>query len=107
VRQVLRNLVSNALKYGGTNVTVRVGYESDVAFVRVEDDGEGVEPEERETIFEPYRRAHDAPGLTASMGLGLAISRQLARLMGGDLTYTRESSLTVFTLSMPKADGHD
>jgi signal transduction histidine kinase len=107
VRQVLRNLVSNALKYGGTNVTVRVGYESDVAFVRVEDDGEGVEPEERETIFEPYRRAHDAPGLTASMGLGLAISRQLARLMGGDLTYTRKSSRTVFTLSMPKADMHD
>jgi signal transduction histidine kinase len=104
VRQVLRNLVSNALKYGGDNVMVRVGYDSGKAFVRVEDDGEGVEPEERETIFEPYRRAHDAPGLTASMGLGLAISRQLARLMGGDLTYARTSSLTVFTLSMPNAD---
>jgi signal transduction histidine kinase len=104
VRQILRNLVSNALKYGGHNVTVRVGGEQGKAFVSVEDEGAGVAPDERETIFEPYRRAHDAPGLTASMGLGLAISRHLARLMDGDLTYARTSGLTVFTLSMPIVD---
>jgi PAS domain S-box-containing protein len=103
VRQILRNLVSNALKYGGDNITVRVGCESDEVFVKVEDDGDGVAPDERETIFEPYRRAHHAPGLTASMGLGLAISRHLARLMDGDLTYERRTGLTVFTLSMPTA----
>jgi len=104
VRQILRNLVSNALKYGGDNVTVRVGCESGRVFVKVEDDGDGVAPDERESIFEPYRRAHDAPGLTASMGLGLAISRDLARLMDGDLTYEMAPSSTVFTLSMPNAD---
>lgn len=104
VRQILRNLVSNALRYGGHNVTVRVGGEQGKAFVSVEDDGAGVAPDERETIFEPYRRAHDAPGLTASMGLGLAISRHLARLMDGDLTYARTSGLTVFTLTMPIVD---
>jgi signal transduction histidine kinase len=104
VRQILRNLVSNALRYGGDNVMVRVGYDSGNAFVRVEDDGEGVAPDEWESIFEPYRRAHDAPGLTASMGLGLAISRDLARLMDGDLTYAMKPSLSVFTLSMPTAE---
>lgn len=104
VRQILRNLVSNALRYGGDNITVRVGSDSGKAFVRVEDDGDGVAPHERESIFEPYRRAHDAPGLTASMGLGLSISRDLARLMDGDLTYEMLPSSSVFTLSMPSAD---
>ena len=101
VRQILRNLVSNALRYGGEEVVVRVGADDTHAYVRVEDDGHGVSPDEHERIFEPYRRAHDAPGLTASMGLGLSISRDLARLMGGDLTYAREPDLSVFTLSMP------
>jgi PAS domain S-box-containing protein len=101
VRQVLRNLVSNALRYGGANVAVRVGADTHHAYVSVEDDGQGVNPDERERIFEPYRRAHNAPGLTASMGLGLSISRDLARLMGGDLIYSREPGLSVFTLIMP------
>lgn len=101
VRQILRNLVTNALRYGGDQITVRVGGDDRNVFVRVEDDGEGVDAEEQDRIFEPYRRAHDAPGVTASMGLGLAISRQLARLMDGDLTYDYESGLSVFTLTMP------
>ena len=101
VRQVLRNLVTNALRYGGDQITVRVGGDDRNVFVRVEDDGGGVAAEEQDRIFEPYRRAHDAPGVTASMGLGLAISRQLARLMDGDLTYDYESGLSVFTLTMP------
>jgi len=101
VRQILRNLVTNALRYGGENIHVRVGGDETSVYVSVEDDGQGVEPEEHDRIFEPYRRAHDAPGLTASMGLGLSISRKLARLMGGDLSYRQEPGLSVFTLSMP------
>lgn len=102
VRQILRNLVSNAMRYGGEQIKVNVGGDEDTVFVRVEDNGPGVAVEERERIFEPYQRAHDAPGLTASMGLGLSISRHLARLMGGDLRYEEESGLSVFTLSMPR-----
>ena len=101
VRQILRNLVSNAMRYGGDQIHVRVAADGETAHVRVEDNGNGVAPEEQERIFEPYSRAHDAPGLTASMGLGLSISRHLARLMGGDLTYCSEPGLSVFTLSMP------
>jgi signal transduction histidine kinase len=101
VRQILRNLVSNAMRYGGDQIQVKVGRNRDTVHVRVEDNGQGVAPEDRERIFEPYSRAHDAPGLTASMGLGLSISRHLARLMGGDLTYCKDFDLSVFTLSMP------
>ncbi len=102
VRQILRNLFTNAVRYGGDRISVTIGHDEENVFVRVEDDGTGVPEEEKEAIFEPYRRAHTAPGLTASMGLGLSISRQLARLMEGDLTYHRDSDLTVFTLSMPR-----
>ena len=101
VRQILRNLVSNALRYGGERISVRVGGDGESVFVRVEDDGAGVIEEEHDRIFEPYRRAHDAPGVTASMGLGLSISRQLAHLMGGDLRYCRDGDLSVFVLTMP------
>jgi two-component system sensor histidine kinase MtrB len=103
VRQVLRNLVSNALRYGGEHIDVHVSRSGNMAAVTVSDDGVGVPPEDEETIFEPYRRAHDAPGVTASMGLGLTISRQLARLMGGDLVYRRADGVTVFELSLPLA----
>lgn len=101
VRQILRNLVSNARRYGGEQIRVKVGGDCDTVYVRVEDSGPGVAVEDWERIFEPYQRAHDAPGLTASMGLGLSISRHLARRMGGDLRYDTEDGQCVFTLAMP------
>jgi len=104
VRQILRNLISNALRYGGSRIRVCVSSDSSTAQVMVIDDGTGVPPEEQESIFEPYRRAHNIPGLTASMGLGLTISRQLARLMDGDVTYRRHHGESVFALTLPRMD---
>lgn len=101
VRQILRNLISNALRYGGDRVGLEVTCQSGWGVVRVRDNGSGVSPQERETIFQPYRRSQAAPGLTASMGLGLTISRRLARLMGGDVTYRRESDESIFELTLP------
>lgn len=69
----------------------------------VEDNGSAIPEEERGRIFEPYHRAHDAPGVAGSMGLGLSVSRQLARLMGGDLTYRYENAQSTFELSLPPA----
>jgi signal transduction histidine kinase len=71
------------------------------------DNGIGVPPEEQEAIFEPYRRAHNSPSLTASMGLGLSISRQLAQLMDGDLTYRRDPGKSIFALTLPIGDPFD
>ena len=58
----------------------------------------------RERIFKPYQRAHHATGLQGSIGSGLSVSRQLARLMGGDLTYRYEAGHSVFELSLPLAE---
>lgn len=103
VRQILRNLISNGLRYGGERIQISVGGSETAARVLVTDDGPGVPPEDRERIFESYQRAHNAPGLTSSMGLGLTISRQLARLMKGDLTYRYQDGDSIFELLLPKA----
>jgi signal transduction histidine kinase len=103
VRQIVRNLVTNALKYGGPGVTVEVDAVDESAVVRVTDDGNGIPENEWESIFEPYYRAHDPGGQPGSVGLGLAVSRKLAMLMGGDLTYTHADGRSIFQLLLPLA----
>ena len=105
VRQIVGNLVSNAIKYtpsGGTiTVTVRAAPRStDIIEVEVRDSGPGIDPEYHERIFEEFFRV---PGVesVAGTGVGLAISRRLARMLGGDLTV--DSSVgrgSTFTLAL-------
>ncbi len=104
VRQILRNLLSNAFKYGGEHIRVRLGDGDQVVSVAIIDDGPGVPPEESDSIFEPYHRSSDMPGQPATLGLGLSISRQLARLMGGDVTYRYEKGASTFLLTLPTAE---
>jgi signal transduction histidine kinase len=59
-----------------------------------------VPPEDRERIFEPYTRAH-AAAVPGSMGLGLPVSRRLARLMNGDLAYAFVDGESIFELTLP------
>lgn len=101
VRQILRNLLTNATRYGGPGIEVHLGGPSDgLASVIVSDDGDGIPDEARERIFEPYDRGESGKVISESFGLGLAISRALARLMGGDLEY-RRTDRTEFVLSLP------
>src|SRR5690606_29780586 len=95
-------LLSNALRYGGDSVTIRVRTDRERVVVEVIDDGPGVPPGEEEAIFQPYIRNRSDRALPGSIGLGLSVSRRLARLMGGDLTYRRDD-LSVFELSIPLA----
>jgi signal transduction histidine kinase len=106
LRQILRNLVTNAHRYGRGLVSVHAFSEGTSTIVEVCDDGDGIPEELREKVFEPYETAHRPIGVTGSMGLGLTVSRELARLMGGDLTYLRRGGLTVFRLSMPAPADH-
>ena len=101
VRQIVRNLLTNADRYGGPTVVVRGRHTDDSWVLEVCDDGPGVPPSHRGFIFEPYQRAHTSVGRTESVGLGLTVSRQLARLMEGDLTYERRGTLSVFALTLP------
>lgn len=101
VRQILRNLVANAVRYGGSSVEIAVSRSGDDAIVEVRDDGEGIPDEQWETVFDPYRRADTHHHHPASVGLGLSVSRTLARQMGGDLTYRYADGLSIFSLTLP------
>ncbi|MFP5332202.1 MAG: PAS domain S-box protein [Acidimicrobiia bacterium] len=101
LRQILRNLIVNAVRYGGQEVRLVACQEgSEVAF-EVRDNGGGIEAGMHEEIFAPYRRGHDRAGLPGSVGLGLSVSRRLARLMGGDVSYSVVDSWPTFTLRLP------
>ncbi|MEX2422813.1 MAG: PAS domain S-box protein [Acidimicrobiia bacterium] len=102
LRQILRNLMVNAVRYGGDTIRITAGQVGPHVLVEVADDGEGITHEFREDIFAPYRRAHDRAGLPGSVGLGLAVSRRLARLMDGDLTYSSIDTWTTFALRLPR-----
>jgi signal transduction histidine kinase len=86
VARVVRILLDNALRYGpaGQPVRVRAGGAGSLASVTVADRGRGVPPEEHEHIFERFHRG-SAAGSEGGFGLGLAIGRELAVRMGGDL----------------------
>lgn len=101
VRQIIRNLISNAVRYGGPDIHVNVGERDSVGYIRVSDNGEGVSQEDAERIFEKYERGSQLPGLTGALGLGLALSRHLARLMNGEVTYQRMEDRSVFELTLP------
>lgn len=101
VRQILRNLLSNAIRYGGEHIEVHMHTHGTKAFVQVRDDGPGVPEQDRETIFEAYKQSSSVPGLPGSVGLGLTVSRSLARLMGGDLTYRYHDGTSIFEVTLP------
>jgi len=86
LRQVLLNLLDNAVKYGPAGQTVRVRAELRGLALRiaVDDRGPGVPWEERTRVWEPYRRlARDAEGATGGSGIGLAVVKDLVELHGG------------------------
>ncbi len=99
-RQILRNLVVNAARYGGERVLVRAVVAPGSVAIEVWDDGAGVDASDAERIFEPYQTAHPATTQPGSVGLGLPISRELARMMGGDVSYDRINGWTLFRLSL-------
>jgi signal transduction histidine kinase len=106
VHQILINLVSNAVKFTkpGGSITIECASDGDWARIHVQDTGEGIPAEKLASIFEPFVQVKT--GFTREhegVGLGLAISRDLARMMRGDLTV--ESTVGVgsrFTLTLPR-----
>ncbi|MGB7860129.1 MAG: GAF domain-containing sensor histidine kinase, partial [Acidimicrobiia bacterium] len=110
VRQILRNLLTNAIKYGGDKVIVSVRSHGELAQVLVSDDGPGVPAHESALIFERYYRSAESPTQPGSVGIGLSVSRQLAEMMGGTLDYVHGEPHPRFELSLPLAgpgDGYD
>jgi two-component system phosphate regulon sensor histidine kinase PhoR len=105
IQQVLVNLLDNAVKYGGGNVTVRVESANGPIRVSVADDGPGIMAADQQRIFEKFYRAepqqHHGPGGT---GLGLYISRELVRRMDGRLDVSSAPGEgATFVLELPRA----
>ena len=112
IRQVLTNLVSNAIKFTNEGkVTVNVRYEKiNVAretmrlIFEVEDSGPGITLAERENLFQPFYQSESGRKAKSGTGLGLSIAREYARLMGGDLTVqdtpAKAGILFVFTVEI-------
>lgn len=103
VRQIIRNLISNALRYGGDEISITISTKASQHTLTVSDNGPGIPQELQHRIFEPYVRAGGNNVPQQAVGLGLTVSRNLARLMGGDLQYRRVSGATVFELALPVA----
>ncbi|HET9441516.1 MAG TPA: ATP-binding protein [Longimicrobiales bacterium] len=106
-QQILLNLLGNALKFTPTGGRVRVSSYSDPRFVYlvVEDSGRGIPPEKHEVIFDPFVQIdrHRTEESVQGVGLGLSISRQLARGMHGDITIDSPPGQgATFTVSLPR-----
>lgn len=101
VRQILRNLLENARRYGGTRIEVEIAATAGTLSIEVRDDGSGVPAPILSTLFQPYQHASSTIGMTESLGLGLSVSRQLADLMEGELAHHRKGGWTVFRLTLP------
>jgi signal transduction histidine kinase len=103
LRQVLDNLISNAIKFSGDRpdpmITVAAARQGDRVLFSVADNGIGIPPQQRERVFDPFVRLH--PGETQGSGIGLAIVRRIVELYGGQAWIEANSqagSTVLFTL---------
>ncbi|HSU14742.1 PAS domain-containing sensor histidine kinase [Longimicrobium sp.] len=108
-RQILLNLVTNAIKFTEPGGTIRVSYHraDGGVRIRVSDTGRGIAPEQQQRIFDPFVQVdrHLTSESQQGVGLGLAISRDLARGMGGDLgVRSTPGEGSTFTLWLPSFD---
>lgn len=101
VRQILRNLVSNAVRHGGAETQIAVGTTGPLAFVEVSDSGPAVPESERERMFAPFQHPRHRHRHVDSVGIGLNMSQELAYRMDGNVTYRHTNGWSVFALNLP------
>jgi len=109
LESVLRNLVSNAIRYTRKGaVTVRCDAREDVVDIEVRDTGPGIPADQHETIFEEFRRLETPAATERGLGLGLAIVRRLAGLLAIDVTVQSELGHgSTFRVQVPRARWDD
>ena len=103
--RILQPVVENACRYGLSRVRIKVERDSSRIVYLVEDDGPGVSPDERESIFEPgiRGRAGRASNGVGGAGLGLALARRLARSASGEIAADAHHVGGRFLVSLPAA----
>jgi PAS domain S-box-containing protein len=102
--RILSNLLMNAYRYGGPNVTIEALREEAIAYLSVIDDGDGVPQDLVPHLFDPFTRGRTASRVGGS-GLGLSLARGLAQALGGDVYYVpHEPKGARFTVILKAAD---
>jgi two-component system sensor histidine kinase VicK len=102
--QVIGNLLSNAIKYSpaGGAVRVHVELEGDRAVLMVNDQGMGIDEEDRERVFEKFFRSSEASARIAGTGLGLAVAREIVETHGGEIRVQSEPGAgSTFWIELP------
>ena len=102
VTQIVRNLLTNAIRYGGDQIRVVVRSTGSDGVIEVRDSGGPIPASRAETMFEPFDHSDNGGHTPNSVGLGLAVARSLARVMDGDLSYEYDGE-SVFRLLLPLA----
>jgi signal transduction histidine kinase len=110
LQQMVRNLVSNAIRYGSTDTAVRVALRGDVTELRVDVSNSGpmIDPSTLSQIFDPLRRGaaqDDRPDARSGLGLGLFIVREIAQAHGGEVEVRSDEGATTFVVRLPR-DAH-
>lgn len=95
LRRIIRNLIENAGRHGKPPVDISVASDGSKAILRVSDAGEGIAAKDRERVFEPFFRRSTNAAAPNSTGLGLSITRQIARLHGGEARFVSGSTFEV------------
>ena len=105
LKQILLNLLDNAVKYGpaGQTVEVALKFEPDRARIEVTDEGPGIDGRDVERIWQPFNRLATASAVTGGAGIGLAIVRQLAELHGGRTWVEPAAKGSRFVVELPGA----
>jgi signal transduction histidine kinase len=103
VAQIVRNLVENAYKYtpAGTRVAVTAKGEAEGLVIEVSDEGRGIPPEHRDSLFEAFRRIEEMAAGVEGVGLGLFVVSQLVSAMHGQIDLVSSSRGTTFTIHIP------
>jgi PAS domain S-box-containing protein len=101
LRQIVRNLLTNARRYGGPVVEAESRLEAGLGVIEVRDNGAPISPEEQARMFEAYGRRQRRRTNPDSVGLGLTVARHLCELMGGTLVYVHEGGWSRFIVRVP------
>jgi len=101
IRQVVRNLLSNAAKYGGADIRVIGRVSSGWYELIVADNGEGIPKELEDRLFQRFLHHGEMPLVLGSVGLGLSIVQALAEGMGGAVWYEKDAGWTKFVVRVP------
>jgi signal transduction histidine kinase len=99
VEQILLNLLKNSVEAlpAGGSVTITTGLAEHLAFIDIQDDGPGLDAEAESSLFRPFSTTKGPAGT----GLGLAVSRRLARMLGGDLVHVPSQRGVRWRLTLP------